>query len=100
MAVRKGTIKVMHGKPGTTPRIQEEIGDTMKTYSMNEWKEELARREAEDKKAVAKAEAKGKATSKKAPVKATASAEAPSKPVSKLSGSAKKEKPKLKTKAK
>lgn len=42
----RGNIKVMVGVNGT--RIQEEIGDSIKVYSLNEWQEELKKRNPKD----------------------------------------------------
>jgi hypothetical protein len=58
--MRKGSIKVMVGANGI-PRIQEELGDTIKVYSHESWQEELAKREKVEK---AELEAKDKQESK------------------------------------
>lgn len=42
---RRGTIKVMNGPNGS--RIQEELNDTVKIYSAEEWAVEVKKREAE-----------------------------------------------------
>lgn len=47
--MKKGNLKVMVSSKGS--RIMEELGDTVKVYSADEWKKETERREkAEEKK--------------------------------------------------
>lgn len=45
----RGEIKVMVGKNGQT-RVQETLGDSVKVYSAEDWKEELERRAELEKK--------------------------------------------------
>ena len=52
--MRRGIIKVMINRG--VPRIQEELGDSIKVYSLPEWNKELERRGAEAEKAKAKKE--------------------------------------------
>jgi len=46
--MKRGVIKVISGKGGREPRIQEELGDSVKVYSLKEWNLELERRRKED----------------------------------------------------
>jgi len=48
--LKKGRLKVMVGRTGT--KIQEEFADHINVYSLEQWKKELAKREAEAKKGV------------------------------------------------
>ncbi len=48
----KGTIKVMVGRTGT--KIQEELNDQIKIYTVEQWNAELARREKLEKREKAK----------------------------------------------
>jgi hypothetical protein len=65
--MRKGTTKVMVNRKGV-PRIQEEIGDTVKVYSLPEWNAEMDKRIKEDtesKKETKKEKVKAKEPKKK-----------------------------------
>ena len=42
--MKRGQTKVMVNAKGI-PRIQEETGDTVKVYSLDEWNKELAKRQ-------------------------------------------------------
>lgn len=46
--MKKGNLKVMVSSKGS--RIMEELGDTVKVYSADEWKKETERREKEGRK--------------------------------------------------
>ena len=41
--MKRGNIKVMIDRNGT-PRVQEELGDSLKVYSLEEWNKELEKR--------------------------------------------------------
>jgi hypothetical protein len=41
--LNRGTIKVMHGRGGVV-RVQEDLGDSIKVYSLEDWNKEQDRR--------------------------------------------------------